>query len=127
MVLLILAFNSIVFDDASAAVLSEQTLFVTLCFMFFQPYSTPKRKINFYFKNIQIEASYHRDQVLKIQKQKDELHQLEQFHSKAYGKLVSEFEEALQKDISNGKSKEILLQEICRDTLHDIQGQYFAR
>ena len=95
--------------------------------MFFQPYAATKRKINFYFKNIQIEASYHRDQVLKIQKEKDQLHQLEQFHSKAYGKLSSEFEEALATDLSHGKAKEILLQEICRDTLHDLQGQYFAR
>ena len=102
------------------------TLFITLAFVFFRP-DTSTRKISFYFKDIQIEAKYHREQILKIQKEKESLNHLEQFHSTAYGKILSEFEDALSKDISHGIPKQVLLQEICRDNLHDVSEHFTER
>ncbi|QDZ26103.1 hypothetical protein HOP50_20g86700 [Chloropicon primus] len=102
-------------------------LFITLMGYFvLQPQTTAKRKISSYFKDIQQEAKYHRQQLLKIQEERNGLDKLESFHSSAYAKLISEFEEALSKDVSLGAAQHVLLQEICRDPLHGLQGQYFA-
>ena len=101
-------------------------LFATFIGFFLSRPTTATRKISFYFKDIQVEANYHKEQILKIQKEKKGLKQLESFHASAYAKLSTEFEDALAKDISLGATKEVLLQEICRSPLHDLQGQYFA-
>lgn len=94
-------------------------------FVFVKPHKET-RKISFYFKDVQVEANYHRQQIIKIHEERANLDYLEAFHRSAYDKISSEFEDALAKDLGSGAPRDILLQEICRETLHDLQGQYFA-
>ena len=81
------------------AVVVSLLLFTVLTFVFWRPETTKRRKIHFHFKDIQVEANYHREQLLKIHKEKDHLDRMESFHSSAFAKLSTEFEEALAKGV----------------------------
>ena len=74
-------------------------------FVFVKPHNET-RKISFYFKDVQVEANYHRQQIIKIHEERANLDSLEAFHRSAYDKISSEFEDALAKELEQRLQQE---------------------